>query len=178
MQICRLFADILDYPAPILADRVEDLLPLAVAHGEAAQLLRQFRKFVEETTPEDLEELYAGTFDLQPLCCPYIGYQIFGEEYRRGMFMAQLREYFRSCGFTAGNDLPDHLCIILRFLASREAGEVERELVTDCLVPALEKMVSGLAESTNPYRGMLQALLLFLEGYSGCNVPVAEWGEA
>jgi nitrate reductase delta subunit len=177
LQVYRLFADILEYPAPILADRVEELLSFAVdAHGEAAQILHRFRNFVENTPPEGVEELYSGTFDLQPLCCPYIGYQIFGEEYRRGMFMAQLREHFRSCGFTTGDDLPDHLCIILRFLASREAGEVELELVTDCLVPALEKMVAGLAESTNPYRDVLQALLLLLGDYPGSNVPTAEEG--
>ncbi len=167
MQICRHFADILDYPAPILADRVEDLLPLVVAHGEAAQLLRQFREFVEETTPEGLEELYAGTFDLQPLCYPYVGYQLFGEEYRRGMFMARLREHYRSSGFVAGDDLPDHLCVILRFLASRELGEVERELLTDCIIPALGKMVAGFPESANPYRVVLQALLLLLGEHAG-----------
>ena len=167
MQIYRLFADILDYPTPILADRVEELLFLAVAHGEAAQLLRQFREFVEEATPEGLEELYAGTFDLQPLCYPYIGYQLFGEEYRRGMFMARLREHYRSSGFVDGDDLPDHLCVILRFLASRESGEVERELAMDCIIPALDKMVAGFSESANPYRGALQALLLLLGGHAG-----------
>lgn len=168
MQICRLFADILDYPTSILADRVEDLLPLAVvAHGEASQLLHQFRELVERTTPERLEDLYTGTFDLQPLCYPYIGYQLFGEEYRRGMFMARLREHYRSSGFVAGDDLPDHLCVILRFLASREHGEVERELVTDCIIPALSKMVAGFSEPTNPYQGALHALLLLLELHAG-----------
>lgn len=164
MPIYCLFADIFDYPTPILADRVDELLPLATAtSGEAAQLLYQFRTFVDKTPPEKVEELYTGTFDLQPICSPYIGYQIFGEEYRRGMFMAHLREYYRTSGFFAGTDLPDHLCVILRFLAGREPGEVERELVTDCLVPALEKMVEGFTESTNPYRGALQALLLLLD---------------
>jgi nitrate reductase delta subunit len=172
MQIYRLFADILDYPAPILADRVENILTFAaVAHGEAAQLLHQFREFVKGTPPERLEEFYTGTFDLQPLCCPYIGYQLFGEEYRRGMFMARLREHYRSSGFAAGDDLPDHLCVILRFLASREPEEVERELVSDCLVPALVKMVAGFAETKNPYREALQALLLLLRGYPVDSAP-------
>lgn len=164
MPIYCLFADIFDYPAPILADRVEELLQLATAtHEEATQLLYQFQTFVEQAPPEKIEELYTGTFDLQPLCSPYIGYQIFGEEYRRGMFMAHLREHYRSNGFFAGSDLPDHLCVILRFLDGRKPGEVERELVTDCLIPALKKMVEGFTESTNPYRGALQALLLLLD---------------
>lgn len=168
MRTYSLFADIFDYPTPLLGDRVDQLLPLATgahgARGEAAPLLHQFRAFVVDATPEKVEELYSNTFDLQPLCSPYIGYQIFGEEYRRGMFMAHLREHYRTSGFGTGNDLPDHLCVVLRFLSGREPGEVERELVTDCLVPALEKMVAGLSETTNPYRWALQALLLLVAG--------------
>lgn len=163
MKEYRLFADILDYPMPLLAGRVDELLPLvASVDDKAGQLLDRFREFVTKTSTTKLEELYSGTFDLQPLCYPYVGYQLFGEEYRRGMFMARLREHYRSCEFAAGNDLPDHLCIILRFLASREPGEVERELVSECLVPALGKMITGFADATNPYCGALQALLLRL----------------
>jgi nitrate reductase delta subunit len=158
------FAEILEYPTLVLADRVGKFLPVVAASDvETARLLRRFREFLEETPAERIEEIYVGTFDLQPLCYPYIGYQLFGEEYRRGIFMALLREHYRSSGFAAGDDLPDHLCVILRFLASREPKEVERELVSDCLVPALGKMVAGFAESTHPYWGALKALLLLLE---------------
>ena len=161
MKEYRLFADILDYPTPTLTDRIDELLPLVTAvDGKAGQFLARFRGFVAETAPAELEELYTGTFDLQPLCYPYAGYQLFGEEYRRGMFMAQLREHYRVSGFAAGEELPDHLCVILRFLSGREAGEVEHELIVDCLVPALRKMAAGFAEATNPYRGVLQSLML------------------
>ncbi len=170
MHAYRLFAEILDYPTPALSCRVEGLLPLAGADGEEVRLLQRFREFVEETPQETLEELYTGTFDLQPRCYPYVGYQLFGEEFRRGIFMARLREYYRSCGFTTGDELPDHLCVILRFLARREPGEVERELITECLVPALERMVAGSLDAAHPYRGPLQALLLELAEYPGCGV--------
>ena len=165
MKEYRLFADILDYPMPFLADRVNELLPLvAVVGQEAARLLERFREFIAETTPAKLEELYTGTFDLQPFCYPYAGYQLFGEEYRRGMFMARLREYYRTNGFAAGDELPDHLCVILRFLSGREVGEVEHELITDCLVPALKKMEAGFAGVANPYRGVLLSLILLFGG--------------
>ncbi|GAM09938.1 nitrate reductase delta subunit [Geobacter sp. OR-1] len=175
MQKNRLYADILDYPAPVLVERLEELLPLiARAHGQATQLLQQFREFVVGNPLEKLEEIYTVTFDLQPLCSPYIGYQLFGEEYRRGMFMARLREHYRSNGFAAGDDLPDHLCVILRFLASREPGEVEGELITDCMIPALGKMLEGFTKSTNPYREALQSLLLLMGDYPGSNTSESE----
>ncbi|MBT1074428.1 nitrate reductase molybdenum cofactor assembly chaperone [Geobacter grbiciae] len=168
MKEYRLFADILDYPMPSLAERIDELLSLVAAVDDAAgQLLARFREFAAETTTAKMEEVYSATFDLQPLCYPYVGYQMFGEEYRRGMFMARLREHYRSCGFAAGSDLPDHLCVILRFLSGREVGEVEHELVTECLVPALKKMEAGFAETTNPYRGLLQALILLFRERSG-----------
>ncbi len=165
MKEYSLFADILDYPAPFAIERIDELLPLiAAVDGKAGEYLGRFREFVAETTTAKQEELYTSTFDLQPLCYPYLGYQLFGEEFRRGIFMAGLREHYRICGFEAGEELPDQLCVILRFLAGREQEAVERELVSDCLVPSLEKMVEGFADVANPYRAPLQALLRFLGG--------------
>ena len=168
MKEYRLFADILDYPAPALVEQVDELILLvAPADDAVGQLLARFRGYITGNAPGRREELYSGTFDLQPLCYPYVGYQLFGEEYRRGMFMARLREQFRCSGFAAGDDLPDHICVILRFLAGREPEEVERELVSECLVPALRKMITGITDAANPYRDLLQALLIVLGGYAG-----------
>ncbi len=163
MKEYDLFADILDYPAPFTVERIDELLPLvADVDGSAVRELERFREFVAEHALTELEEQYTRTFDLQPLCYPYVGYQLFGEEFRRGMFMAGLREHYRAKGFQAGDELPDQLCVILRFLAGREPGAVERELVSDCLVPSLTKLVAGFTDAANPYRAPLQALLLFL----------------
>ncbi len=177
MKEYSLFADILDYPAPFTVERIDELLPLvATVDGKAWEFLEQFREFVAETTQARLEELYTSTFDLQPVCYPYVGYQLFGEEFRRGMFMAGLREHYRTCGFAAGDELPDQLCVILRFLDGREPEAVERELVSDCLVPALGKMVAGFDELSNPYRGVLQALLLLFEGEAGLGAHAQKEG--
>jgi nitrate reductase delta subunit len=175
MKEYGLFAEILDYPAPLLGSRIEELLHLVSSRdGKAGECLGQFREFVATTAPARLEELYTATFDLQPLCYPYVGYQLFGEEYRRGMFMAGLREHYRARGFDAGDELPDQLCVILRFLAGRKPEAVERELVSDCLIPSLEKMLTGFSCADNPYRYPLQALLRFLAGTAGDGEPTGE----
>ena len=165
MKEYSLFADILDYPTPLTVERIDELFPLVAAiDGEAGEQLGRFREFAANSASAELEELYTRTFDLQPLCYPYLGYQLFGEEFRRGMFMAGLREHYRASGFQAGAELPDQLCVILRFLAGREQEAVERELVSDCLVPSLKKMVAGFTDAANPYLAPLQALLRFLVG--------------
>jgi hypothetical protein len=39
----------------------------------------------------------------------------------------------------------------------------QREIIDWCVVPALEKMVADLEGGSNPYKGVLQALLLSLK---------------
>ena len=159
----RLFADLLSCPTASLPARARECASLlASVDGDAADLVDRFRDFLEETTPGRLEEIHAGVFDLQPICCPYVGYHLFGEHYRRGVFMARLREHYRAHSFPAGEELPDHIVVLLRYLAGRHDEETDRDLVTECLLPAAEKMVKGFADGTNPYRGILEALVLLL----------------
>ena len=125
-------------------------------------MLDEFRTFLEVTPVEQMEEVYTRTFDLQAICHPYIGYHLFGNGGQRGMFMAGLREHYNASGFSTGNELPDRLSTMLRFIPNCTKAERE-ELISECLVPAVKKMVSGFEDGSNPYRGVLQALLLVLQ---------------
>ena len=50
-QLLGLFADILDYPAPGLANKAAECAVLiSAAQPEAAALLESFRRFAEETS--------------------------------------------------------------------------------------------------------------------------------
>jgi nitrate reductase delta subunit len=162
-----LFADLLEYPT--LATSIK------AGHGfsrllgfmpDAASALERFYSEIERHPLQKQEELYTVTFDMQPVCYPYVGYQLFGESYKRGAFMAQLNEAYHAIGYSAGEELPDHLSVILHFLALDEAnrpGDFCQSLVTEGLIPALEKMTKLFdAQSENPYAGLLSALHLFL----------------
>jgi nitrate reductase delta subunit len=161
------FADLLEYPTrvtPLKAghcyQRLQDSQP------DAATLLARFHVETENRTLEQLEELYTVTFDMQPVCYPYVGYQLFGESYKRGAFMAQLNEAYHASGYSAGQELPDHLSTILHFLALEDTdrkGDFCQSLLIEGLIPALEKMLQPFGEqSENPYAGLLSALHLFL----------------
>lgn len=164
----RLFADLLSCPTPSLPARARGGASLlASVDGDAADLVDRFRDFLEETPPGRLEEIHAGVFDLQPVCCPYVGYHLFGEHYRRGIFMARLREHYRDHSFPEGKELPDHIVVLLRYLAGGYDEETDRDLVTVCLLPATEKMVKASADATNPYRGILEALVRVLRREAG-----------
>jgi len=163
-RLYRLFADALTYPTPKLGDQARECAALlSLVDERAANHLQAFAEWVDETPPGRREEIYTGTFDLQVVCFPYVGYQLFGESYKRGAFLAKLNEEYRSRGFSAERELPDHLAVILRFLAVSEEDDVTRELVSECVAPALERMKRSFKGRTNPYGDVIQGLsLLFM----------------
>ena len=143
-QILGLFADILDYPAPGLARKAAECAALiGAAQPEAAALLESFRRFAEETSLGKLQEVYSGFFDLNSICHPYVGYQLFGENYKRSSFLVGLKKAYRAEGFEASaSEIPDRLSIVLRFVAHSKAGEEIDELLNRGLLPALARMTT------------------------------------
>jgi nitrate reductase delta subunit len=163
-RIFHLFADILEYPTPNLLSQVKECMDLlSSVNPQTVTNLDEFNRFVEQAKPGRLDEIYTGTFDLQVVCYPYAGYHLFGESYKRGAFMVKLKERYSANGFSAGSELPDHIAVILRFLALLQDEEERRVLVGECLIPALEKMVRAFGDKANPYGEVTHALLRFLQ---------------
>ena len=161
------FADLLSYPTASIFTQAETCLAqLQDSHPEATPAFENFLRGLNQCELERLKELYTTTFDMQPVCYPYIGYQLFGESYKRGALMAQLNEAYHAFGYSAGQELPDHLSAALRFMgldATNRAGEFCQSLLQSGLIPALEKMLKPFgAQSENPYFWLLTALQQFL----------------
>lgn len=161
------FAALLEYPsAEIQAQAQVCLERLRAVDVEAAEKLEKFSNFAKSSASQRLQELFTTTFDMQPVCYPYVGFHLYGESYKRGAFMAQLNEAYRACLYSAEQELPDHLAVILRFLGLNEENrqsEFGQALICSGVLPALEKMLATFgAESENPYFGLLKALHLFL----------------
>ena len=128
----------------------------------ASAPLDDFRNFLEANDISRIEEAFTGTFDLQSLCHPYVGYQLCGESQQRTMFMIKLRELYQQHGFISGNELPDHLTEVLRFIGSIADQECRLEIIQDGLLPALAKMTQGIESDGHPYMALLKALQNFL----------------
>jgi nitrate reductase delta subunit len=161
--VCRHFADLLDYPdgttlptAVACAALLRDELPAASAPFAG------YLRFLEGQAMSRVEEVYTATFDLQPACHPYLGYQLCGESQQRALFLMQLQQLYRRHGYTAGSELPDHLATVLRFIAGSDDRACREELVADGLLPTLDKMLRELDGGTNPYAELLQALRICL----------------
>jgi len=137
---------------------------LAPEVPEAATLLEDFRDAAQELGPGALEEAYIQTFEMQAEAALYIGHQLFGEDWRRGTFMACLKGRYQECGFSSGSELPDHVSVILRFLEVEQPGPEKEELIGDCLVPALHKVLRAMEGKKTPYSDVVRAVLLCLGG--------------
>lgn len=160
---CQLFAEILDYPGPSVAEATKQCV--AIMEAECPEAAAKLRDFEVASTASDLacvQELYTKSFDLQPDCTLNASYHLFGDDWRRSMFLAELKGIYESNAFPTGNELPDHLCLILRFIALKGPDEQTDELAQECVVPAIRRMLSTLKPGDNPYRHALEALLIWL----------------
>jgi len=167
MSLYLQFAQLLDYPDASLSQRIqESIAELKTVWPEAARLLEAFQDSQQNLGLARLQESYTSTFDLQPECTLNLGYHLFGEDQRRGMFLAKLKEFYQKADIDTGSELPDHLCHLLRYVAARPESEESRAMVADCLLPALAKIAQGMKHKADPYQSLLDALLFCLENES------------
>lgn len=168
MDLYAVLANLLDYPGPEFLDMAGHAL--ACSSGEIAARLQAFWTQSKQMGIARLQELHVETFDLKAETSPYLGHHLFGEEIRRSLFMAQLRGRYRELGMPDTTELPDHLANIVRFVAVLEAGQERAELVHDCLVPALDRIVHALPPD-NPYTSLIQAILLLSQQDNQSSIP-------
>lgn len=76
----------------------------------------------------------------------------------------ELNRRYLAKGFEVEAELPDHISLMLGFLAICNEIQLREELIAEALGPALGKMIEHLA---HPYSGVLQALQLVLQQEQG-----------
>ena len=177
-RVLELFAELLEYPHPGLAKTARECVAQVTPESaEAAALIDDFASFVERTPHDTLEEVFTATFDLDARCHPYIGYHLFGEDYKRSALMLELKDLFRRYDFECGIELPDHVAVLLRFMSVCPDQELVTEIGREALVRTLEPMTVEaepdpaeedevppvLFDLGDKYRNVLRALRLVLQ---------------
>jgi nitrate reductase delta subunit len=107
--------------------------------------------------PEEVEEMFTRTFDINPACGPEVGWHLFGENYSRGEFLVRMRQELRRHGLPESTELPDHLAHVLAVLARLTPDEAD-PFAERFVLPALDKMIAGLSGKDNPYEKLLEAV--------------------
>lgn len=167
-EIYLRLGDLLDYPDVRMSTHTRECIQLLASDLPfASHQMKKFLDFVNSTKRGRIEEIYTSTFDVSPTCFIFAGYMLFGETFKRGEFLVQLQERYRQHDFTVGNELADHIAVIFKFIATLENNDIlKEELIGDCLLPVLEKMISGFKTDTdraNPYVHVLRASIEALE---------------
>jgi nitrate reductase molybdenum cofactor assembly chaperone len=164
-------ARLLEYPAADFESRLaqarerlcqQPVDPSDTLATPAARSLDRFADAMLAMPDGCREELYTRTFELSPACVPYVSIHLFGEEnFKRGEFMAALHARYAEVGFCPGQELPDHLAILLRFAAATDDTE-RHELLEYCLLKPLGRMNGALAKD-NPYLDLLETVQRLLD---------------
>jgi nitrate reductase delta subunit len=164
-EIYLLFARLLDYPTSSITEEACKCVEIFhAANLDAGEILVRCLEQIEQTPLEKLGEIYTYTFDLQGTCPPYVGHHLFGESNKRNWFMARLNEQYRKKNFNVEKELPDHIMVILRFLALHPTGEFSQVLNNEGLRPAVSKMLGTFTEGDgNPYWQILSVLSSIME---------------
>jgi nitrate reductase delta subunit len=138
-----------------------------IVNGDGlAEAARRFARFVADSDASVREERFTRTFDINPACSLELGWHLYGEDYKRGAFLVDMRQLIRGLGIEETQELPDHLIHALRCLERLPSPKVE-QFSTAYLQPALSKMLEGYTSEDCPWRPVLVALLRELEAEYG-----------
>lgn len=174
-QMLNAVADLLEYPTLSWFDSYELCKDLILTSDDSAA--DHFSNFCLEIRPLsllELQELYTRTFDLSPVCALEIGYHLFGEDYKRGEFLARLREDQNEYQLGQERQLPDFLPVLLRLLRQFEDSEERAALIGYCLIPGLSRMIDAFDKKENPYGNLIRFLSDFLKEIGRNSLQTAE----
>ena len=121
-----------------------------------------FAELLRSSTLSELQEDYVAQFDFNQTVAPYLGHHLYGDNQKKGSYMIKVKqEYLRHRFEAAENELPDHLSVLLAFLAHlARLGEdaVRRQFISELVLPGINKLVAGCSPSkSSPWFGLFEA---------------------
>lgn len=120
----------------------------------------------------DLEERYVTLFDRSRTLSLNLFEHVHGESRDRGGAMVSLLETYREAGFEpATSELPDHLPVLLEFLATQPAGAAQEALADAAHI--LKALAARLERRESVYGAAISALVQ-LSGAEADETAVAE----
>ena len=139
----KLFAEVFKYPTAQTAAKIAEIkVMLDDKYLNAGEEFTRFSEFMKDSSKDEIEEIFGKTFHIQAICFLDLGYVIFGEDYKRGEFLVNMKKEQREAGIDCGIELADNLPNVLTLLAIHKNESFVNELMVMIMIPALEKMLS------------------------------------
>lgn len=138
----RLLAELLEYPVPGYPERVQEIRDsLTGFYPHACAELDRFLELLPTHDLTTMQELYTRSFDVQAMTTLDVGYVLFGDDYKRGVLLANLNAEYREADIDTGTELADHIPNLLRLMEVLRDEEVLHDLAYAILAPALLEMM-------------------------------------
>jgi nitrate reductase assembly molybdenum cofactor insertion protein NarJ len=115
---------------------------LNIFYPQAGKELQPFSDYINNCSPDERMELFTKTFDVQPICYLDLGYVMFGEDYKRGAFLLNMKVEQQKINNDCGTDLPDNICNVLVLMTKSNDDEFVEDLVWRIFIPCLKKMLA------------------------------------
>ena len=167
---------VLSYPSAELQEAMPEIAGVLAAEprltGQARRELRPLVEMLAAADLYDLQEGYVALFDRSRTLSLNLFEHLHGESRDRGTAMVDLLEMYRAGGFEpSGWELPDHLPLLLEFLATRPAAEA-RETLGEA-AHLIEALGTRLERRDSPYAAVFAALVQ-IAGPASDRAAVAE----
>jgi nitrate reductase molybdenum cofactor assembly chaperone NarJ/NarW len=159
---------LLGYPDETLAGQYPLLRRVAAQATEpvGAPLVAFIDKFDHNDLSRSASE-YVATFDQRKRNCLYLTYYAYGDTRRRGMALLALKQTYAAAGMRLVEDeLPDHLAVVLEYLASQPDPGTGEELLEQYRA-GIELLRLGLHEAASPWALVLDSVCATLAPLRG-----------
>lgn len=153
---------ILGYPTRELQAAMPEIVAVILSDSRLTTAARRaISPLLDQLTEDDiydLEERYVALFDRSRTLSLNLFEHVHGESRSRGGAMVDLLETYRAGGYEpASSELPDHLPMLLEFLATRPTREAKETLADAAHI--LQALRERLVRRESPYATAFAALL-------------------
>lgn len=161
MKTFKALSALLSYPTEDLQAAIPAIREVLHSEGvvptDRQRTIEPLLRGMAEGDIVDLQEHYVLLFDRSRTLSLNLFEHVHGESRDRGGAMVNLLETYRAGGFDlTGPELPDHLPVLLEFLANRPLPEA-REILSDA-GPIIAVLAERLTRRETPYAPVLTAL--------------------
>ncbi len=132
---------------------------LAGSYPDALQTFCSFEQEFLTMNQYQREEYFINTFEVDAVTSMDLGYILFGEDYKRGNFLAMMQQEQNLAENDLGSELADHLPNVLRLLPLMADQEVAAELAFSIVIPAVKEMLRKFENSGNIYQLAFETLV-------------------
>ena len=156
-------AKLLDYPEgkETLIQSYDNVATFLSESGIDSPAAR-FGELVQKSTLAELQEEYVAHFDFNPAAAPYLGHHLFGDNQKKAAYMIQVKQEYGRHEFEAtSEELPDHLAVVLTFLAHlarRGEHAFRHQFIEEMVLPGLNKLIAACApRDSSPWLTLVEA---------------------